>query len=30
MQNFIQYEMSGDIVSDYGDDFVIVKVEELR
>jgi hypothetical protein len=22
--------MSGDIVSDYGDDFVIVKVEELR
>jgi hypothetical protein len=30
MQNFIQYEMSGDIVSDYGDDFVVVKVEELR
>ena len=29
MNDFIQNDMSGDILSDYGDNFVVVKVEEL-
>ena len=29
MNNFIQNNMYGDILSDYNDDFVVIKVEEI-
>lgn len=29
MNSFIQYKMDGDALSDYGDNFVVVKVEEI-